>query len=41
MDSAEGLLWNAEAFEKLIKYQTYMDDLRALQEDNGSLSLAA
>ncbi len=40
MERAEGILWDAVAFERLIKYQTYMDDIRA-REDEKELSLAA
>jgi hypothetical protein len=40
MEKSEGVLWDAAAFEKLIRYQTYMDDLRA-REDVGTELLAA
>ncbi len=40
MERSEGIAWNAEAFEKLIKYQTYMDELHT-REAETELELAA
>ncbi len=40
MDCAEGIIWNAEAFESFIKHQAHMETLRA-RESGEDLNLAA